>query len=116
MQRCFARDGNTNTPCGNPNNYREGPAWSDNWNDVTCKGCLKHKPDSGIKQHPNFHEANFVADIMTSFFKRLRGSANAKNVDVARLQKLTIDFVSACESLADNNSDAEAYNPNLDKD
>lgn len=69
-----------------------------------------------IENHPNFHAVKFVTDVTVAFFESLRGSATPSTVDAEKFRELTIEFTSACESLADNNSDAEAYNPNLDKD
>lgn len=40
--RCFAR-GCVDTACGNYNSNREGPLFTDNWKDVTCKKCLQAK-------------------------------------------------------------------------
>lgn len=106
MQRCFSKGWDHDTPCGFQNGTREGPAWSNNWNEVTCKRCLKHKPKDILPEkalHPNFDAVGFTSAITIAFFESLKGSANSANIDMMMLQNYISSFVASCEKLADYN-------------
>lgn len=53
-----------------------------------------------VENHPNFHVINFTAQITSSYYKSLRGSANKENApDVSAA---IVEFATRIENLVDS--------------